>query len=320
MSDHAVLLSLYQAAREESPGAFEKKAIGLLGESLRFDSAIWGAGRLKSSGAVTPHVVHLHEQPEEALAAWTKLNANDPVAALVMRTPGIPVRFHAPTLFSHKGSAPMREYARRYGRQSYMVGGLWHGVQPGMMVWLSLYRTNADAHFNDQEQAECGRLMPHLHEAQKINRRIHMMSGQLEELAIADHWGFLHTPWASIESLLKAEWSHVESGQLPQQLVLALTRSRSRCYFGRPVDVHARIEGGVMFLRFCPHRSLQGISGRERQIAEQISRGLSAKEVGQATHISPETVRVHLRNIYRKLGVRNQAELSYLMGKSSSSA
>jgi len=99
MAPSSLLLALYCAARERPPGSFEERAFALLREPLRFDSAIWGLGLLRKDGSVLPHHVNLNEQPREAVEEWAQLNVADPVASAVMAQPGVPIRFHAPTLF-----------------------------------------------------------------------------------------------------------------------------------------------------------------------------------------------------------------------------
>lgn len=50
------------------------------------------------------------------------------------------------------------------------------------------------------------------------------------------------------------------------------------------------------------------LTERERQILTHLSDGKSYKETGKALHISPETVRTHLRNICEKLHVSSRTE------------
>lgn len=54
--------------------------------------------------------------------------------------------------------------------------------------------------------------------------------------------------------------------------------------------------------------SYERLSAREREILSLIAEGYSNKEVGNKLFISDVTVKVHLRHIYEKLGVRNRTE------------
>ena len=52
-----------------------------------------------------------------------------------------------------------------------------------------------------------------------------------------------------------------------------------------------------------------GLTQREAQVVNLMLEGHSARAIGEALAISNETVRVHRRNIYEKLGVSSQGEL-----------
>lgn len=54
---------------------------------------------------------------------------------------------------------------------------------------------------------------------------------------------------------------------------------------------------------------LQLLTAREREVLQHAAKGLHAKEIAAALHISRRTVEVHKTHIMAKLGVRNVAEL-----------
>jgi DNA-binding NarL/FixJ family response regulator len=56
-----------------------------------------------------------------------------------------------------------------------------------------------------------------------------------------------------------------------------------------------------------------GISPREAEIIGLILRGFNNKEIGDKLFISLETVKKHISNIYRKLGIKNRLQLSYFI-------
>ncbi|MBS1610113.1 MAG: response regulator transcription factor [Bacteroidetes bacterium] len=53
---------------------------------------------------------------------------------------------------------------------------------------------------------------------------------------------------------------------------------------------------------------LEDLSNREKEILEQLSKGLMYKEIAAELHISPETVRKHVYHVYEKLHVTNRIE------------
>ena len=59
------------------------------------------------------------------------------------------------------------------------------------------------------------------------------------------------------------------------------------------------------------------LSNREREIASAYAEGKSYKEIARALSIAPNTVRTHLRTVYRKLEVTSKVELCQALGDES---
>ena len=51
-----------------------------------------------------------------------------------------------------------------------------------------------------------------------------------------------------------------------------------------------------------------GLSERELEILKALARGLSNKQIAKEGWVTEQTVKFHLSNIYRKLGVANRTE------------
>ena len=51
-----------------------------------------------------------------------------------------------------------------------------------------------------------------------------------------------------------------------------------------------------------------GLTRKERDVLERLARGLSNAEIGKELWLSQQTVKFHLTNVYRKLGVANRTE------------
>ncbi len=54
------------------------------------------------------------------------------------------------------------------------------------------------------------------------------------------------------------------------------------------------------------------LTTRERQIVLVLSEGLSNKEIARRLRLTEGTVKVHLHNIYQKLGIANRTALAVL--------
>ena len=53
-----------------------------------------------------------------------------------------------------------------------------------------------------------------------------------------------------------------------------------------------------------------GLTARERQVLQLITRGLSTNEVAATLWVTPYTVQDHLKSIFEKTGARTRGELS----------
>lgn len=84
----------------------------------------------------------------------------------------------------------------------------------------------------------------------------------------------------------------VASGDL---VLDAATSSRAALLASRLLDVDR------------PPAELLGLSDREVEVLSRLDSGATAREIGAELFVSHETVRSHLKRIYRKLGVHDRA-------------
>ena len=65
---------------------------------------------------------------------------------------------------------------------------------------------------------------------------------------------------------------------------------------------------GATVLEEAPTDGAAALSEREAVVLEAVARGLSNREIGRQLWISEQTVKFHLRNLYRKIGVSSRTE------------
>jgi len=85
-----------------------------------------------------------------------------------------------------------------------------------------------------------------------------------------------------------------------------------RKHFGEPAYATENLtdDGGDQRLEFALERfGESNLTRREHEIAVCILKGYSSKSMAREIDISPETVKIHRRNLYRKLGISSQSEL-----------
>lgn len=120
---------------------------------------------------------------------------------------------------------------------------------------------------------------------------------------------------------------------IDDHLVMAAIHNGARGYVVKDVDTSALIRairdisrGGSAFDARSAAAMVRGIhagpvendnklTGREREVLELLSRGMSNGEIGKKLFISDTTVKFHVGNILRKLGVSRRAEAVHLAGK-----
>ena len=106
----------------------------------------------------------------------------------------------------------------------------------------------------------------------------------------------------------------------PEQIQAALARGASGYIVKsiNPLDlpsaIRQAVEGTVYHALGMPEVSevamarAAGLTERELTIIKSVARGLSNQAIGKELWVTEQTVKFHLTNIYRKLGVANRTE------------
>jgi DNA-binding NarL/FixJ family response regulator len=110
------------------------------------------------------------------------------------------------------------------------------------------------------------------------------------------------------------------SASTSQDLIASALRRGASAYLAKSVDpsdlpstLRQVLEGNVWSMSDIPvddddpTRDL-GLTERERSILAALARGLSNAEIAKELWITQQTVKFHLTNIYRKLGVKTRTE------------
>src|SRR5438067_636931 len=67
-------------------------------------------------------------------------------------------------------------------------------------------------------------------------------------------------------------------------------------------------QGPIRVLAADDHPPRLELSEREREVLELVAKGLSNREIANVLGRSEETIKVHLKNIFDKLGVQDRTE------------
>ena len=115
------------------------------------------------------------------------------------------------------------------------------------------------------------------------------------------------------------------SASTSPELIEAALRRGASAYIAKSVDpvdlpstLRQAIEGNVFSATAFAGAVEQGgakaagLTERETSILRALARGLSNDEIAKELWVTQQTVKFHLTNIYRKLGVKNRTEATRL--------
>ncbi|HEX6706070.1 MAG TPA: LuxR C-terminal-related transcriptional regulator [Albitalea sp.] len=318
-ADSDLLLSLYRAAMSRPTDEFQDYAIRLIRPRLRFASAIWGAGYFSDAGmhpALVPIATRTLEIDPEAIGYWKTINRADKIIPIVRNGPWTTFNFHAPTLFAGKEDRVMRDYACRFGRQSYLCTALSTKAST-VFEWCSLYRPDPDDHFTESERKDCQRLMEHLCEALRINRLTHHTQVTVPETegeadgvdALATCAGELLSAQEGFLTMCRRQWTDFDGRRLPSGVTLQLVGSGCGKYRTRHFVLHARPIADLLWLRADAPERDAALAPRRMDAAALFAQGYTYKGIAKMLGVAPATVRNQLASCYRELGVSSRAEL-----------
>jgi len=307
----AVLLALYAAAREVTLGEFQDAALALIQPLVAFTSAAWGSGRILADG-LAHHSVHLVGDPPDRLMDYEEVKHQDIAAFTVGKNPGRAFAFHAPSLYSDRRYAGIREYARRWEHQSYILASRMD-QESGLLHWVGVYRGDGDDQYSETERQAMELLLPHLDEALSINRVLNLKQETAAlrgGAAIADRFGVLHHADPRFLELIRHEWPWSSGRHLPQALTEHLGRSPGHRYRGRWIVVYMRPIRDLLLLKARQRTPVDDLTPRQLAVARHVAEGLHYKDIARRLGLSPATVRNYIQIVHERLGVHSKHELT----------
>ena len=118
-----------------------------------------------------------------------------------------------------------------------------------------------------------------------------------------------HDSWSYVEDALKAGASgYLVKTSSGSTLLTALRAIRAGKTYLSP-DIAGRVVDAVVRPERGSGSPAATLSGREREVLQLISEGLSSKEIGVSLHVSSRTVEAHRGSVMHKLGIHKVAGL-----------
>lgn len=314
-----LLLELYRLAQDAPAEEFQTRVLDTVREKLVFDSALWATGVIGPGGA-KPHAIFVYRQPPEMMEKWERIKPRDTIIfeafnnlgrtvnAALGSDPGWQARFNA----------DMRAHIKRYGMEHTLMTMIETPLL-GLYTAVSFYRVDPGHPFTEAERLLKQNLMQHISEAWNINRFTFVNAARNNRTqpnhgrAICDSKGVLYNADRNFTGFMLAEWPDWNGPQLPAELLKTLSDNSPRRYVGCHSVISVETLHHMELLSARETSAIDNLSSREHEVATQFAMGMDHRAVADSLHISPTTVRNHLRNIYTKLGITNKIELARLM-------
>lgn len=307
----ALLLALHRRAALGA-GGFEKDALAALRRHVSFDAALWASGSLGAAGP-QPHTLYLCGLPPRMMQEWEAIKNEDLLFARALRAMGKVVCADARRLADGTPLPPaVAAHCRRW-RMERVAACVYPLPEVGLLSALSLYRRDPRNPFS---AAECGFIEAAIaHLADGLNRhrlgRVRERRQETHALALCDRKGILHAAAETLTGLMRCEWPDWRGPHLPPALLGAKGEFKGRHLVARC----AAAEDDLIWVAVRARRPFDALSARQREVATLYASGASHRAVAARLGLSPETVRNHLKRVYRVLGVGDKAALAQQLAR-----
>ncbi len=294
----------------------KKVIIDRFQDLITFDMAVWVSGHAEN---LTVHNTYLYNLPDNLMDSWENIKYEDRVLAAVLEEPGVTVK--ACELYTpqeRQESPAYKDHSKFFGIEAVLSTGL---IDPktGLLDAISLYRRERENIYTDDDRRTKQFLFPFMIQIWHQNQIHYLKSvsggdyGQAS--AICDKAGWIRNADGEFIGLLKKQWPGWTAPALPHEMATWLTAGSGAPLRTGELIVTSKMLDDLHLLQARPRGPLILLSAREEEIAEAFASGLSYKRIAEKLFVSPSTVRRHLENIYKKLGVSNKVELFQLINQ-----
>ena len=308
---NTITLALYREGRDIPLRSFQDWALEQVRSLIPFDSAWWG------SAAMAPNKIHwLHLDNCDASIAevYAPHMADDFFRAALMAHPGVSINTSDLTTRARYVRTPLyRQVGKRY-QIEWSLGTLLVDPASSLSEFLTLWRHNPRKPFSEAERQTKELLMPHLVEAFRAVRLRHFLGRKdtrQKAWALADDQGFIRELSPAFAQALQSHWPAWHGSLLPDALARCVVEGRA--FKAKALTVDVRQSENLRFLEVKARGPLDRLTAREGEIVTRYAHGETYSAIAVALALSPTTVRNHISNCFKKLAVKNKAELANLL-------
>ncbi len=258
--------------------------------------------------------MHLYNCDASILETYPPHIPQDFFRAQLMALPGVSVNMA--DLITHERfvRTPMyRKVGKRYHIE-WSLGTLLIDPATSLSEFLTVWRHDPQQPFNEAERQAKQLLMPHLVEAFRAVRLRHFLRGndsRPKAWALADDQGFIRELSPAFASMLQTHWPTWQGSLLPDALARCAVAGRP--FQSKALTVGVKQNDNLRFLEVKAQSPLDRLTAREGDIMTRYANGQTYLAIADVLGLSPTTVRNHISHSFKKLSVRNKAELANLM-------
>ncbi len=316
------ILDINKLARDTPLTEYKQAAFHLLQQVIHFDSGIWNEGHwIAGDKSYQPNIYTqflFNHSPQMCIDHVGFIEFDEPLRQAVTQSLGVTIDFNDVIPRGEFVRTPTyQQYYRKFGME-WIISTALLDSELGLTRNLSLHRKDRDKPFSEADRTTKEILTPFLVDGYQTCFRLAVLQGNRAGLratsciALAGENGvieYAHSSWLLEMAQIEPTWKgprvpNCFSDLFPSDGYINTAK--------RKLAIHG-LDSGLSQLEIIPINPLGVLSAQQCNVAKAVGRGLSRKEAGKELRLSPSTVGNHLDEIYRRLGIKNKAELATLV-------
>ncbi|WP_262137640.1 response regulator transcription factor [Pseudomonas sp. Marseille-Q5117] len=301
---NTAISAIYRAALSGS-AHYQQELHAIIGSCFNFDSS-WKF-RTSDRKKWSVNYSNLFNLPTSFMRDWEvdDIPGIDVLAKISHDSVGNAVALSLPEV---DGPKKYIQWCQSRGLSSMMTIEIEDEMEGGVFN-LSFYRARPES-FSTKDLLKLELLAPHIAASIEINKqaKFTQLSRERSGIAVADRTGKIRDVDKRFTDYLESRYAWTSNCLLPSPLLVdaenligGAASENIEEFTIIPVD-------GFYFLFLQSNSLVSELSPRELQIAKLYQSGQAHKLIAKSLGISPETVKHHLKSIYRKLGVTSRSQ------------
>lgn len=316
-NDLQFLSSLVSYLRDEAArpavAHFRRRALARINSHLPFDRAIWADARVADQMLLrVPELFNIPpaQQPLFETAAYA-----DPRLPTVLARSGTAFAYSVePT-----DPAAYRAAVTRLGLEHFLSIAHFDPVL-GIASGIVLFGPPGSPAFTAEQCDLIQAAFPHLRRTWtecQVGALSHQTGGHTRpHVCRATTQGLLFTATQDdFAAMLQLEWPEWVGPQIPSALIDPATHGVKLTYTGRWIVVRTATAVDTAVIAVRKRSAIDGLTVREKVVAELCGLGLTYKEISACLAIAPSTARNHIAAIHKRLNVKRNSEIGRLLAQ-----